>query len=370
MNPKINRRHFMTAAGISLAPGFVAPSYSNELVKPKRVLVLGGTRYLGPVIVDELLSRGYSVTLFNRGKTNPGLFPDLPLIKGDREIPNGEGLQQLANNNQQWDWVVDTWRGSSKAVEDTARLLAGRTGQYQYVSTVSVYDKWDSIGIIESAPLNPLPADFEPIISPYRYAIRKTFAEKVLNELLPNNSIMFRSHGLRGYPTSAPRHEPYWQVKVKRGDQLVVPADVEYYQVTDMRSLAQFMIYAGERKLNGPYNVAYPSMRFHDFIQRMITATRSKVTLHRLPQEFLLAHDAKLIRTVPAGRYRFDVSKALKAGLQNRPLETLLADQLRGYFERHPNDDFKFGQPDTSTISELREKELLALWQLEKENDN
>lgn len=358
----------MTAAGVSLTPRFVTPSYSGESDKPKHVLVLGGTRYLGPVIVNELLSKGYSVTLFNRGKTNPGLFPNLPLIKGDRETPNGEGLLQLANNDQQWDWVVDTWRGSSKAVEDTARLLGNRTSQYQYVSTVSVYDKWDQVGITENAPLNPLPTESEPIISPNRYAIRKTFSENVLNKLLPNNSVLFRSHGLRGYPTSAPRHEPYWQVKINRGRQLIVPADAKYYQVTDMQSLAKFMVHAGERRLTGPYNVAYPPMQFRDFIKRIVIATNSKVKLHWLPQDFLLANDAKLIQTVPAGRYRFDVSKALKVGLANRPEETLLVDQLQGYFDRHPNDDFKFGQPDTATITESREQALLALWQNKRRN--
>jgi 2'-hydroxyisoflavone reductase len=352
----------MSLVGLGAASSYPVFSQPKIPLEEKRVLVLGGTRFLGPVIVRELLAKGHSVTLFNRGKTNPGLFSHLPLIKGDRETEDGSGLKELAQNTQHWDWVVDTWRGSSKAVEDTARILVNRTNQYQYVSTVSVYDKWDRIGIREDEPLNPLPSESEPIISPNRYAIRKTFSERILSKWFPENSVMFRSHGLRGYPNSAPRHEPYWQVKVWRGRQLVAPGDIGHYQVTDMRSLAMFMVHAGERQLQGAFNVAYSPMLFRDFIMDIVRDTNSKVKLHWLPQEFLLKHDVKLIRTNSAGRYRFNVSKAVNAGLVNRPMVDLLNDQLQGYLDRNPRDDFNFGQPDTATISESREQEIIELW--------
>lgn len=377
-----NRRQFLQQTGLGMAaslglvgrPTIAAAAGSKTFGvssgtpsgKPKKVLVLGGTRFLGPVIVEELIRHGYAVTLFNRGQTNPDLFSQIPLIKGDRETEDGSGLQNLRTDTQEWDWVVDTWRGSSKAVADTAQILANRTRQYQYVSTVSVYDKWDRVGINEDEPLNPLPAENEPIISENRYALRKTFGELVLRQLMPEKSVMFRSHGLRGYANSAPRHEPYWQVKVQRGRNLVLPAEAEYYQVTDMISLARFMILAGEKQLNGPYNVAYEPMRFADFINHIVQATNSKVKLHWLPEEFLVAQDAKLIRTKPPGRYRFSVDRALKDGMLNRSLDELLADQLRGYHDRNPLADFEFGKPDTSTISEARENEILALWQQQK----
>ncbi|MEM7358210.1 MAG: hypothetical protein AAF431_03825 [Pseudomonadota bacterium] len=357
-----NRREFLHYAGYGLTAA-LAPSFSSAATnKRKKILVLGGTRFLGPVIVTELVRNGYDVTLFNRGQTNPDLFPQLPRILGDRETEDGSGLAQLRKDRQVWDWVVDTWRGSSKAVEDTARILAGRTQQYQYVSTVSVYDKWDRVGIREDEPLNPLPAEAESIITDNRYAIRKTFGELVLRRLMPDNSVMFRSHGLRGYPNSAPRHEPYWQVKIERGGNLVLPAEAEYYQVTDMISLARFMIHAGEQKLNGPYNVAYAPMRFADFINHIVETTESKVKLHWLPEEFLVENDVRLIRTTPPGRYRFSVDRALAHGMQNRSLDELLADQLLGYHDRNPLADFEFGKPETSTILTARELEILELW--------
>jgi len=365
----MNRRNFLsyTGAGIlgSWSPALLSATDALAKAEPngKKVLVLGGTRFLGPVIVRELIRSGYDITLFNRGITNPNQFPELPLIVGDRETENGSGLARLMADTQEWDWVVDTWRGSSKAVEDSARILAPRTKQYQYVSTVSVYDKWDGIGIKEDEPLNPLPSEGETIISENRYAIRKTFAEQVLRRLIPEKSVMFRSHGLRGYLSSAPKHEPYWQVKVARGRELVLPVEAEYYQVTDMISLAQFMIHAGEANLNGAFNVAYSPFSFPDFIQGIIEQTNSKVNLHWLPQEFLLANDALLMRTTPPGRYRFSVDRALSAGMKNRSHAQLLEDQLKGYFDRNPKDDFMFGKPETNTISEARELELIALWQ-------
>ena len=360
----MNRRQFIkVGAAAGLAATTSVPSLAKQnLPKASNVLVLGGTGFFGPVVVNELLAQGHSVTLFNRGVSNPHLFADLPRITGDRETVDGSGLRNLVRNTQRWDWVVDTWQNSSKAVIDSATVLADRTEQYQYASTVSVYDKWDKIGINETEPLNPLPTGDEPIISPNRYALRKTFAELALREIMPGRTVSFRSHGMRGYPTTAPRHEPYWQVKVARGGDLVVPADTGYYQVTDMVSVARFMVHCGNELINGEFNVAYEPFLFRDFIESMVSELNSKVTLHWIPNQFLLDHGANLMRTTPPGRYRFDVSRALNAGLVNRPFEELLDDQLTGYRTRHPDGQFAFGKENTRTISADKEREIISLW--------
>lgn len=358
----MDRRNFIKA---SCALGLLTCSATAALPKIKKILVLGGTGFFGPIIVEELLKQGYSVTLFNRGKTNPHLFPKLEKIRGDRETLDGSGLNALKQDKRHWDWVVDTWQGSSKCVADAAQLLLDRVGQYQYVSTISVYDKWDKIGIVESEPLNPLPTKHEPMITDNRYAIRKTFSEEVLKQILPDRSVFFRSHGMRGARTTRPIHEPYWQVKIKRGGDLVLPADTTYYQITDMVSLARFMLHCGNTSKFGAYNVCYSPFLFRDFIQSIVEATDSKVRLHYIPQSFLRANNVKLMydHNRPPGRYRFDVSKALSAGLQNRSFEALLQDQLRGYYQRNPNGEFEFGHPQTKTLSSEREQEILQLWQ-------
>lgn len=360
----MNRRQFLKTSGaLGVA---LNPSLSRATRAPK-VLVLGGTGFFGPVLVEELLRQGCAVTLFNRGKSNPGLFPQLERLVGDREDPSGCGLLALREDKRRWDWVVDTWQGSSKSVSEAAILLAGKCAQYQYVSTVSVYDKWDEVGITEDAALNPLPEEDEAFVSKNRYAIRKTFSEQVLRELMPTKFVFFRSHGMRGYPNTAPRHEPYWQVKIARGRNLVLPADISHYQVTDMVSLARFMVHCGENQIMGEYNVAYPPILFRKFIHGIVKHLKSQVKLHWIPQEFLLANNVKLMRATPTGRYRFSVDRALQAGLVNRPFEQLLEDQLKGYRDRHPNDDFVFGKPNTSTISSGREIEVIRLWKRELE---
>ena len=361
----MERRDFVKA---SLALGTLACSAAIALPRPKRVLVLGGTGYFGPVVVQELLQRGYSVTLFNRGITNPHLFPKLEKIRGDRETADGSGLEALRRDKRNWDWVVDTWQGSSKSVADSAQLLVDKTAQYQYVSTVSVYDKWDKIGIVESEPLNPLPSKKETLASNNRYAIRKTFAETVLAETMPNRSVLFRSHGMRGSRTTQAIHEPYWQVKIQRGGDLVLPADITYYQITDMVSLARFMIRCGDSQQHGAYNVCYPPFSFRDYIQSIVEATDSKVRLHFIPQSFLRSHSVRLMydHNRPPGRYRFNVDKAIQAGLVNRSFDALLEDQLRGYYERNPNGEFVFGHPETKTLSADREREIIRSWQTAK----
>jgi len=361
----MNRRNFLqSSCATALLPALSITTSSVAIAKPtKKVLVLGGTGFFGPVLVDELLAQGHEVTLFNRGKTNPHLFPELKKIRGDRETVDVSGLINLRSSEREWDWVVDTWQGSSKAVIDSAQILADRIGQYQYVSTVSVYDKWERIGITEDEPLNPLPSAEEPIVTENRYAIRKTFAELALKNIIPQRSVFFRSHGMRGSRTTASRHEPYWQVKIARGKNFVVPSGVEHYQVTDMVSLARFMVHCGLNNVSGAYNVCYPPILFREFIQAIVDFTDSPVKLHWIPQEFLLENDVQLIRNEPAGRYRFNVDKALNAGLINRPLEQLFKDQLQGYRNRNPNDNFLFGKPETKTISTAREAEIIRLWQ-------
>jgi len=364
----MNRRKFFQSsfsAGLLPALATASPSIANPSVK-KKVLVLGGTDFFGPVLVKELLLQGHDVTLFNRGKTNPHLFPELEKIRGDRETKDLSGLENLRSCKREWNWVVDTWQGSSKAVIDSAQILAERTNQYQYVSTVSVYDKWDRIGITEDEPLNPLPGLDEPIITENRYAIRKTFAELALKNIMPQRSTFFRSHGMRGSRTTAARHEPYWQVKIARGKTLVVPLGVDYYQVTDMVSFARFMIHCGLNKQTGAYNVCYPPILFKEFIQTIVEYTKSPVKLHWIPQKFLLDNDVKLIRNEPEGRYRFSVDRALQAGLVNRPFEELFRDQLLGYRNRNSKDDFKFGKPETATISATKELEIIRLWESRK----
>ncbi|MGB0495612.1 MAG: NAD-dependent epimerase/dehydratase family protein, partial [Kangiellaceae bacterium] len=338
-------------------------------VRPKKVLVLGGTGFFGPVLVEELIKAGHEVTLFNRGISNPHLFPQLRRLKGDREIENTNGLNALKSSKLEWDWVVDTWQNSPKCVQDTSELLKGRVGLYQYVSTFSVYDKWDRIGIKENEPLNPVPEMPTSVIKTHRYAIRKTLSELALNQIMGNSVAMFRSHGMRGErKAEGSKHEPYWQVRVARGGDMIIPAEADYYQITDVVSLAKFMVHCGEQQITGPFNVACKPTKFDQFLLNISKTVGSDIRLHRIPLEFLTKHGINIWYTNRvAGRYRFNVDQALNNGLKIRPHQELTLDQLKGYKARHPKDDFVFGKP--GGIQAEKEKMLLKLWQkMQKSN--
>lgn len=366
----MNRRNFLQSsmlAATSLSLGW-APSLAAT-TNPKKVLVLGGTGYFGPVLVQALIDRGHQVTLFNRGVTNPHLFPQLRKIRGDRKTQDRSGLDQLKTSCGQWDWVVDTWQDAPRCVLDTVSLLKDRTRRYQYVSTLSVYDRWDDVGITETAVLNPLPDMQDSVENIHRYAIRKTLAEQAVRDVVGNRGVMFRSHGMRGErKREGSLSEPYWPVRLARGGDVMVPADAEYCQMTDMVSMARFMVHCGEQAHSGPYNVAYQPMLFRDYIQGIVDTTGSEARLHWVPQEFLAEFDVHpyedipMWRMEPKGAYRFSVQRALDHGLVNRPHSDLIQDQLKGYYSRHPADDFAFGGEDSGTISSETERSILQAW--------
>ena len=138
----MNRRTFIkgaaiTAASLATISAFNAVSASGK----KRALVLGGRDFFGPNIVQRLIEQGFDVTLFNRGFTNAEMFNNLTWIRGDRDIQDGSGLANLKShlNTNTYDLVIDTWQKQPLAVLEMAKLLKGKIGRYQYVSSISVY---------------------------------------------------------------------------------------------------------------------------------------------------------------------------------------------------------------------------------------
>ena len=367
----MNKRQFLQFTASAYLSSVLSPlsSANEKSTDPKKVLVLGGTDFLGPVIVQELINRGHEVTLLNRGKTNPYLFPQLKRIQADRELENRQGMSSLIDSDEKWDWAIDTWQKSSLAVSEAAQLLKGRVGHIQYVSSVSVYHDWRQINITEDValyPVPPIPTDFK---TEQPYAIRKTQSELALQQVFGENYSTFRSHGLRGINRIAGYGEPYWHVKVMRGGPVVLPADAEYYQITDMVSLAQFMVHCGEKNHFGAFNVAYSPFKFRDFISGIKLLTGSDAQFKWLPQNFLLANDVNIWRTNRAGRYRFNVDRAFSHGLRNRSLDQLNVDQIKGYLERNPKDDFMFSQEQHSwVLSKNQEIELIKKWEDQRQN--
>src|SRR5262249_53767843 len=133
-------------AGTMLGAGAIAQRDNDRAREPKTILMLGGTGFLGPRTVEAALRRGHTVTLFNRGKTRPGLFPGLEKLLGDRDKDDLKALE-----GRKWDAVVDTSANVPRWVRKAAALLGPNVGHYLYISSISVYADLSKPGADEGA---------------------------------------------------------------------------------------------------------------------------------------------------------------------------------------------------------------------------
>lgn len=378
----MNKRNFIKTAGAATL--FTAlnpiPSFGKVTMPSakKRALILGGRGFIGPRIVEDFMANGYKVTLLNRGKTNPHLFKELPVIICDRETEAQSGLKSIAKEyrSKYWDVVVDTWQKSPKAVSDFLEVFTGQFGHYHYISTVSVYDKWDKKHITETEPLNPLPSFPKTIAEEFRYAIRKTLAEEAIRERTSNYTI-YRSHGMKDFRVTRPddpNAQPFWPVRFYRGGEILVPKVKDHHiQLTDVTSLSRFIVHCSETSTFGAYNVAYHPTPFMDYVSSLVLATAMPKRLHWIDGEFLEEEGLTPYKIVPfwkpqpKGSYYFNVQKAINAGLVNRSMTEMINDQIKGYLSRYPNDGIRFGTmlggKKLKYYSMKKEKEIIQKWE-------
>ncbi|MDY8134452.1 NAD-dependent epimerase/dehydratase family protein [Aquimarina sp. 2201CG5-10] len=378
----MDKREFIKTVGAASLFTFLNPldaiGFTPGNIANKKVLILGGRGFLGPTIVKTFLTSGYDVTLLNRGKTNPHLFKNLPVIICDREKENKKGLKAIYKKHKDtyWDIVVDTWQKSPKAVSDFLEEFKGRFGHYHYISTISVYDKWDKKFITESEPLNPLPKFPKAISEDFRYAIRKTFAEEAIRERIDNFTI-YRSHGMRGYRVTRPGDpdsEPFWPIRFYQGGEILLPnVENHHMQVTDTKSLSNFIVHCSITKNYGSYNVAYHPTAFKDYVSCLIHVTGKPEKMHWVDGDFLIKNGIlpykvmPLWRSQPTGSYYFNVQKAINAGFINRPMVEMITDQLDGYKNRYQKNDITISKmlckdQEKCLYSEDIEKELIKKW--------
>ncbi len=386
----MNKRQFIktigTTAALTILNPLTALSFSEQpkISNDKKVLILGGRGFIGPTIVKSFLDGGYEVTLLNRNKTNTHLFENLPLIICDREKENKAGLKEIDKKYKDkfWNVVIDTWQKSPKAVSDFLEEFKDSIGHYHYISSVSVYDKWDKKFIKEDEPLNPLPQLPKSIAEgmEHRYALRKTFAEEIIRTRIDNYTI-YRSHGMRDYRSVDPNNiidEPFWPIRFYRGGEILLP-DVKnhHIQAVDVQSMVSFILHCSNKKTFGEFNIAFQPTPFKDYVSSLIHATQKPTRMHWIDGEFLIENGLIPYKIVPfwkphpEGSYYFNVQKAIEAGFVHRPLVDMIKDQIEGYKHRYPKNDIKFGeQPDgrVKCYSLDQEKEIIKKWKLKNRN--
>lgn len=247
-----------TAAQDAAQPAAKPARSATDPPAPLKILILGGTAFLGPDLVDAALSRGHTLTLFNRGKTNPGLFPDIETLIGDRDPLKAPGLDAL--KNREWDVVIDTSGQQPRHVKASAQLLAPAVKQYIFISTISVFADNSKPGMDESAAVATMPDETDETTPEY-YGPRKALCEQAVEAALPGRATSVRP-GLIVGPGDYSDRYTYWPARIARGGDVLSPGDgSDPVQYVDARDLAAWVIHLAENRSLGVYNATGPASK-------------------------------------------------------------------------------------------------------------
>jgi len=323
------------------------------------ILIIGGTRFLGRFFVETALAHRHTLTLFNRGQSNPDIFPDVELIKGDRE----HNLGKLANRT--WDVVLDTCGYVPRLVRDSALALERSVGRYVFISSISAYDNFSKIGMTEEDPPGPL-SDESDDNNPETYGFRKTRCEKNVRDVYNDRALIVRP-GLIVGPHDATDRFTYWPVRISKGGDVIAPENSNVpVQIIDVRDLAEFIMRLIEANASGIYNATGPAkeLTIGEMLDTCKQVSGSNAKFHWASPEFLHHNNVQPWSDMPVwipnieedkGFSRMDVSKAVNAGLKFRPLEETVRDTIAWVNTRPADYEFRSG------LKPEQEQELIKL---------
>lgn len=372
------RREFlklMAGAGGALSLGAASPGLlateSSRLqpvgdAHPRalRILILGGTGFIGPHQVRYAQERGHELTLFNRGRTNPGLFPGVEKLRGDR---NGD---LAALEGRRWDVVIDNSASNHDWVRMSAGLLRDAVERYIYVSSLSAYSDMSRIGIDVDAPTftyETAGASSETDAAELPYGLRKALSEREARAALGERATVVRP-GLIVGPRDPTDRFTYWPVRIHRGGEVLAPGTPrDPSQIVDARDLAAWMIRLAENDTAGTFNAVQPPRPFAELLYGIRAVTTEPATFTWVDADFLAEMEVRPWADMPvwvppegdsAGFARFDVHRALEAGLTFRPLAETARDTLEWHFTR-PSEE---RETLRAGLSPEREAEVLGAW--------
>lgn len=376
------RRKFLTTtaqAGGALGASAVFPDalmagleafQGARSTKPLRILILGGTGFIGPHQVRYAVSRGHEVTLFNRGRTNPGLFKGLDGVDeliGDR-TPNPGSYESLAG--REWDVVIDNPTTRPRWVREAAAAVRGRASHYVFISTISVYASNDTPGADESAatlttttPEVQEGPDFMRFYGPL-----KALAEKEAESAFPGRTTVIRPGLIVGVGDTTDRFT-YWPVRIARGGEVLAPPAGDPVQIIDARDLSEWVIRCCEDRVYGVFNATGPAARFT--VKQMLEGTRdavgAKATFTYTTAAFLDAQKVNGWSDLPvwvppegdtAGFTQRSIAKALSKGLTFRPF----ADTVKATLAFYETQSEERKAQLRAGLAADREARVLAAW--------
>jgi len=357
--------HIMAAAGgaLTLRPTPMSTVLSASAPRALRMLVLGGTGFIGPHFVEHAISRGHTLTLFNRGRTNADLFPDVEKLTGDR---NGD-LESLRGRT--WDAIVDIPATNPKWVRDSAQFLKDSADVYFFTSTRSVYSDFSKIGMdIEGPVYDADPAAIDEGRN-LPYGPSKVLCERETRLAFPNRNIIVRP-GLIVGPGDDTDRFTYWPARIDRGGEVLAPGGQDNpVMFIDVRDLAEWYVHLLEQQSRGTFNALGPEapLSYAELLYGIRAVTSTPLSFTWVDTDFLLDRDVRPYTQLPlwmpargnrVGFNRFDLTRSLQAGIKYRPLAVTAHDTLEYHYTRSPERRASL----RNGLPEERERELLAAW--------
>jgi 2'-hydroxyisoflavone reductase len=325
-----------------------------------KILVLGGTMFLGRHFVDAALATGHEVTTFTRGKTNPDLHPKAERLNGDRD----GGLEPLKGRN--WDAVVDTSGYFPRVVSDSAKLLKDSVGRYLFVSTISVYSDFSG-PVSEDSPVGTLEDESVEAIDEQTYGPLKVLSENAVIDVYGDRTTVVRP-GLIVGPHDPTDRFTYWPVRVARGGRVLAPEPKDgQVQYIDARDLAEWMLHLLEKQTPGVFNATglAPPATMEMVLQDAKDASGSDAEFEWVEEDFLVKNEVGPWMELPlwlpdslgmGGIMGADITRAVDAGLKFRPILQTVADTLAWFESLGPDYQLKTG------LAPEKEEKLLEDW--------
>jgi len=298
-----------------------------------KILILGGTVFVGRHLVEAAQARGHEVTLFNRGR-QPDLFPKTEKLTGDRDAGDLDAL-----SGRSWDVVLDTCGYVPRVVRQSARLLSGSASRYVFISSISVYADVSALGVDEDGQLGTLEDETTEEIVGDTYGPLKVLCERETQAAFPDGALIIRPGFIVG-PHDPTDRFTFWPHRVALGGDVLAPGDPgQPVQIIDARDLAEWTIRLVEQGAAGIYNATGPEypLTLGEILQTCKSVSDSGARLIWVPDEFLKENQADSTRLLPfyipassgqAGIMGASIAQAVAAGLTFRPLADTINDTL------------------------------------------